>query len=178
MGKRTSVVAMLTMCAGILSAQMPQATKPGPEHQRLGAFVGNWTFVGELKPGPMGAGGKMTGSDRIQWLPGNFFIERRFEGKGPMGAASGLEIMGYDSAKKAYTYSFFDSTGMMSSGTMTVSGNTWTAAGTTSMAGKTMQERCSLIFAAGSTSLDIKCGMSADGKTFIPLFEGTATKAK
>jgi hypothetical protein len=171
-------IAVFSICAAALFAQAPQAPKPGPEHQRLGAFVGNWTFVGELKPGPMGAGGKMTGSDRIQWLPGNFFIERRFEGKGPMGAASGLEIMGYDSAKKAYTYSFFDSTGMMSSGTMTVSGNTWTAVGTTSMAGKTMQERCSLTFGAGSTSLDIKCGMSADGKTFNPLFEGTATKAK
>lgn len=176
--RRNMMTATLLLCAPLLSAQAPQAPKPGPEHQRLGAFVGNWTFVGELKPGPMGAGGKMTGSDRIQWLPGNFFIERRFEGKGPMGEARGLEIMGYDSAKKAYTYSFFDSTGMMSSGTMTVSGNTWTASGTSSMAGKTMQERCSLTFGAGSTSLNIKCDISADGKKFTPMFEGTATKAK
>jgi hypothetical protein len=61
----------------------------------------------------------MTGTDRVQWLPGNFFVERRFEGKGPRGAVSGLEIIGYDSVKKTHTYSFFDSTGMMSSGTAT-----------------------------------------------------------
>src|SRR5687767_11652293 len=114
------VVAVFSMSVGVLLAQKPEIPKPGPEHQRLGAFVGNWTFEGEMKPGPMGPGGKMTGTDRIQWLPGNFFLERRFEGKGPMGEMKGLEILGYDTAKKAYHYNFFDSMGMTGSGTMKV----------------------------------------------------------
>ena len=172
-------MAMLLVCTGTLFAQAPPAApKPGPEHQRLGVFVGNWTFVGEMKPTPMGPGGKMTGSDRIQWMPGGWIVERRFEGKGPMGQISGLELLGYDSAKKAYTYTFVDSTGTMGAGTMAVSGNTWNFTGAASMGGMAMQERCNLVLDAGGTTLKIACDMSADGKSWAPVFEGTATKAK
>ena len=170
--------ALLFVLSSVLIAQAPPIPKPGPEQQRLGAFVGNWTFEGEMKPGPMGPGGKMTGSDRIQWLPGNFFVERRFEGKSPMGEMKGLEIMGYDSAKKVYTFNGFDSMGSMLSGTMTVSGNTWTATGSGSMGGMIMHDRCTLAFGAGSTTLTVKCEMSMDGKTWAPSIEGKATKAK
>jgi hypothetical protein len=172
------VVAVVSISTGVLVAQKPEMPKPGPEHQKLGAFVGNWTFVGEMKPGPMGPGGKMTGTDRIQWLPGNFFVERRFEGKGPMGEMRGVEILAYDSAKKAHTFNFFDSLGMMGSGTMTLSGTTWTATGTGTMGGSVFHDRCTLAFGDASTTLTIKCEMSADGKTWAPSFEGKATKTK
>jgi len=177
--KRTAAaIAMAMGLAGIVSGQAPAAPKPGPEHQKLGAFVGNWTFAGEMKGGPAGPGGKMTGTDRVQWMPGNFFIERRFEGTGPMGKSSGLEIIGYDTAKKTYTFTFVDSMGSMSSGTMKVSGDTWTTAGTGTMGGHAMQERCTLAFGAGSTTLKISCEASPDGQKWAPVFEGTATKAK
>jgi hypothetical protein len=172
------VIAVFSMSAGVLVQQKPEMPKPGPEHQRLGTFVGNWTFEGEMKPGPMGPGGKMTGTDRVQWVGGNFFVERRFEGKGPMGTISGVEILGYDPAKKVYTYHVFDSFGTMGSGTMTLSGSTWTAAGTSSTGGKVMHDRCKLAFGAGSTTLTFTCDMSSDGKTWTPSFEGKATKGK
>jgi hypothetical protein len=174
-----AIIVTCMISASTLAAQAPAGPpKPGPEHQKLGDFVGNWIFAGEMKPGPMGPGGKMSGTDRITWLPGNFFVERRFEGKGPMGSVSGVEIMGYDTAKKAYTYNFFDSMGMASSGTMTVSGNTWTFTGTGNMGGKTMHERCTLVMEAGHTTLKISCEMSPDGKKWAPMIEGTATKSK
>ena len=172
------VVAVVSISTGALFAQKPEMPKPGPEHQQLGAFVGNWTFEGEMKPGPMGPGGKITGTDRIQWLPGNFFVERRFEGKGPMGEMRGVEILGYDSAKKVHTFNVFDSMGVMGSGTMTLSGSTWTATGTGSMGGTVFHDRCTLAFGAASTTLTVKCEMSADGTTWAPTFEGKATKAK
>ena len=176
---RTAVaLAVVLACSSTLAGQAPPMPKPGPEHQRLGVFVGNWTFAGEMKPGPMGPGGKITGTDRIQWMPGNFVVERRFEGKGPMGQISGLEVMSYDSAKKVYAYNLFDSMGTLGTGTITVSGDTWTFAGAASMGGKAMQERCSLVFSAGATSLKITCEMSGDGKSWAPMIEGTATKSK
>ena len=61
---------------------------------------------------------------------------------------------------------------------MTVSGTTWTTAGTGSMGGMTMHDRCTLAFGAGNTTLTIKCEMSADGKKWAPSFEGKATKVK
>jgi hypothetical protein len=177
--KRLAIVAaVVSISTGVLAGQKPEMPKPGPEHQKLGAFVGNWTFEGEMKPGPMGPGGKMTGTDRIQWLPGNFFLERRFEGKGPMGEMKGVEIIGYDSAKKVHTFNAFDSLGAMTSGTLTLSGRTWTASGTGSMGGAVFRDRCTLAFGDASTTLTIKCEMSADGKTWSPSFEGKATKAK
>ncbi len=176
--KRVAVVLAVFLGAVGLVAQKPEMPKPGPEHQQLQAFVGTWTFEGEMKPGPMGPGGKMTGTDRIQWLPGNFAVERRFEGTGPMGKISGIEIMTYDPAKKAHTYTYFDNMGSIGSGTLTISGSTWTGTGTSNMAGKTMHDRCKLTLGAGSTTLAISCEMSTDGKTWTHVFDGKATKTK
>ncbi len=170
------VVALVSISAGAVIAQKPEMPTPGPEHQRLAAFVGNWTFEGEMKPGPMGPGGKLTGTDRIDWTPGNFFLQRAFQGKSPMGEVQGIEIYGYDGAKKVYTFNSFDSLGMMGSGTMTVKGNTWTATGTSTIGTATMRDRCTLEFGAGGSTLTVKCETSADGKTWNPTVEGKATK--
>jgi hypothetical protein len=172
------VVAVVLMCAAGLIAQKQEMPKPGPEHQRLGALVGNWTFEGEMKPGPMGPGGKVTGSDRIEWVPGNFFVQRSYQAASPMGQAQGIEIFAYDGAKRVYTYNSFDSMGMMASGTITVNGNTWTTAGTMTMGATTTRDRCTLEFGAGGSTLAIKCETSTDGKTWSPTFEGMATKSK
>jgi hypothetical protein len=171
------VLAVVSMCTGVVTAQKQEMPKPGPEHQRLGVFVGNWTFAGEMKPGPMGPGGKLTGTDRIDWTPGKFFVQRTFTGKSPMGEMQGIEIFGYDSVKKVYTFNSFDNMGMMGSGTMTVKGNTWTFSGTASMGGATMSDRCTLEFGAGGSTLTIKCETSTDGKAWAPSFEGKATKS-
>ena len=178
---KRSVMGILVIAASIVSAaaQAPPMPKPGAEHQALGAFVGNWTFSGELKPGVMGPGGKITGSDRIVWLPGNFFVERKFEGNMAGMDMKGTEIYGYDAAKKVYTYVGFDSMGGTGSGTITLKGNVWTASGTTNMGGATTLERCTLTFGAGNTTLEVKCSSSSDGgKTYNPSVEGKATKAK
>jgi hypothetical protein len=173
------VVAVCSIHVGAVIAQKPEGLpKPGPEHQRLAAFVGNWTIEGDMKPGPMGAGGKMTGTDRIDWVPGNFFIQRLYQGKSPMGEMQGLEILGYDAARKVYTFNSFDSLGMRGSGTLTVKGNTWTSTGTATMGTAVIHDRCTLDFGAGATTLTVKCDMSTDGKSWTPTFEGKATKTK
>ena len=172
------IVAVVSMSVAAVIAQTQEMPKPGPEHQRLGAFVGNWTFEGEMKPGPMGPGGKVTGADRIEWVPGHFFVQRSYQGKSPMGDMQGLEIFAYDAAKKVYTYTSFDSMGMMGSGTMTVKDNTWTTTGTSTMGDATMRDRCTLDFGAAGSTLAIKCEVSTDGKAWTPTFEGKATKAK
>ena len=172
------VVAVVSICAAGLGAQKPEMPKPGPEHQRLGAFVGNWTFEGEMTPGPMGPGGKLTGTDRIEWVPGNFFVQRSYQAKSPIGDMRGIEIFAYDGAKKVHTFNSFDSMGMMGSGTMTVKGNTWTATGTSTIGAATMRDRCTLAFGAGGSTMMIKCEVSTDGTNWTPTFEGKSTKTK
>jgi hypothetical protein len=160
-----------------VAAQAPAPPKPGPEHQRLAPFVGNWTFDGMAKDGPMGPGGKMTGTDRVVWLPGGFAIQRTFDGTSPAGKMQGVEIVAYDAVKKNYTFNFYESSGAMGTGTMTVNGAVWTSQGVGQMGAMTMQQRCTLTFGAGNATLAIKCEMSMDGKTWAPTFEGTAKKA-
>ena len=178
--KRT-LMGFIVIAAGAVAtaAQAPPVPKPGAEVQALGAFVGTWTFSGELKPGAMGPGGKIAGTDRIVWMPGGFFIERKFEGNMAGMDVKGTEIYGYDAARKTYTFTGFDSMGSTSTGTMTVKGNVWTSSGTSNMLGKTSRDRCTLTFGAGNTTLDVKCSASSDGgKTYAPTVEGKATKSK
>jgi Protein of unknown function (DUF1579) len=168
---------LVLFCSTTLNAQAPAPPKPGPEHQKLQVFVGNWSFEGEAKPGPLGPGGKFAGSDREESL-GGFFIQRSFQGKGPAGEIRGVSILGYDSSKKTYVTSNFGSDGVASTGTATVNGNTWTFNETAVVAGKPFQNRCTVAFANGNASYTVKCEASADGKSWAPTFEGKATKAR
>src|SRR5262245_26590253 len=67
------------------AAQAPKAPTPGPEHKRLGFFVGKWNTVGEIKDSPMGPGGKVTSTDSCAWFEGGFSVVCHYEGKSPMG---------------------------------------------------------------------------------------------
>src|SRR5262245_25804963 len=169
-----STLILLAMCVPVLGAQAPT---PAPEQQRLQPFVGNWTMVGETKASPFGPAGKVTGTDRIESL-GGFFIQRTFQMKAPEGEVRGTHMMGYDPVKKTYVTSVYNSVGAYGTGTMTVSGNTWTMLTSGVAGGKPVQERCSVAFGAGNASLDISCEASADGKTWAPTFIGKATKSK
>src|SRR3974390_2401618 len=86
----------------LAQAPMPQ---PGPELKKLDYFAGSWSSAGDLKPGPMGPGGKMTASEKGDWMEGGFFLvlHSTYSGGG-MGSGSGLAIMGYDPLEKVYTY--------------------------------------------------------------------------
>jgi len=160
---------------GVWASQAPP--KPGPEQNRLAVFVGTWTFEGELKAGPAGAAGKVTGTDHNTLL-GGFFLERRFEEDGPAGKVTGVMLMGYDPVKKTYFSSGFTSLGDFDSGPVSVSGNTWTFASSGVSGGKASFAKCPLTFGPGNTSFAVKCEASADGKTWAPNFEGKWTKAK
>ena len=69
----------------LAQAPAPPPPKPGPEHRALGYFTGKWTTEGDIKPGPLGPGGKMTSSDSCEWVAGGFHVVCRGEAKGAMG---------------------------------------------------------------------------------------------
>ena len=73
--KRISTVVLLTcLFATVLAqGQMPMPT-PAPELKKLDFLAGNWSTDGDLKPSPMGPGGKLTGTTHNEWMEGNFFL--------------------------------------------------------------------------------------------------------
>src|SRR5277367_3820783 len=95
------LVAWLVLGAAGLAQDMP---KPGPEHKKLDIFVGSWTLDGDMKPGEMGSGGKVTETEKCEWMEGGFFLVCHTDYKTTMGNGSGISVMGYSADDKSYSY--------------------------------------------------------------------------
>jgi hypothetical protein len=166
------------MLAVVLSAagqmEMP---KPAPELKKLDYFTGTWKFDGDMKPGPMGPGGKVTGMEHNKWMDGGFFLESQSGFNGPMGKSSGMSYMGYDANDKMYTYDEFNSMGEAVHSKGMLDGNTWTWTNEEKMNGQTMKGRF-IIKAVSATSYNFKFEMSQDGTNWMEIMNGTGTKQK
>jgi hypothetical protein len=67
--------------------QMP---KPAPELKKVDYSAGTWIWEGDMRPGPMGPGGKMTMTEHNEWMDGGFFLTMDSEFKSAaMGSGSG-----------------------------------------------------------------------------------------
>ena len=163
----------------VVAAQAPQP-KPGPEHKRLGYFVGKWTAEGKMEASPMGPGGKMTSTDTCEWFQGGFAVICRADGTSPMGPGKSLGIMTYNPDEKVYTYYGVDSSGMMAMTSIprgTVQGDTWTYTDESMMGGQKVKSRVT-IEEVSPTEYTFKMEMQgADGK-WMPLMESTSKKVK
>jgi len=183
--KRNVALLTVTMAMSIVGlqptiAQAPQPAKPGPEHQRLAYFVGTWTSEGEMKPGPMGPGGKMTSRDTCEWYEGRFAVICRSEGKGPMGPSKGLGILGYSPEEKVYTYYGTDSSGMMTMTSVprgTVKGDTWTYTDESMMGGQKVKSRVTMKELSPTSYSFVMDVQGADGN-WTTLMESKQTKVK
>ena len=171
------VVSMLNQSA--LTAQAPTPPKPTEAHQRLAYFVGKWTNEGEMKPGPMGPGGKITSVDTCEWFEGRFAIVCRYDGKGPMGPSKGMGIISYSPDAKAYTYYAIDNSGMARTTVPrgTVQGDTWTYHDESEMGGMKIKSRVTLKELSPSAYTFLMEFMGPDGK-WAPLIESKLTKGK
>ncbi len=174
-----TIASGLTALAMVGGACLAQASEgppnPGPEHQRLGRFVGQWTSKGEMKPGPFGPAGPMTWTESCEWFPGGFAVVCKSEGRGPMGEMKGLGILGYDAEEKVYTYYGVDNTGWGDYSTGTIDGKIWTYTSKGTMGGKTFHGRF-VMTELSETSQTYKWEMSEDGKTWKLMMEGQASR--
>jgi uncharacterized protein DUF1579 len=173
------VVMAVVGLGGVAGAQTPQAPTPGPEHQKLGYFVGNWTTEGEVKAGPMGPAGKVTSTDTCEWFEGHFAVVCRSEGKTPMGPSKSLGILAYSADEKVYTYYGVDNTNMVMASVPkgTVQGNTWTYTDEGMMGGKKVKSRVT-IKEVSPTAYDFTMELQgADGK-WTPMMQARSTKTK
>jgi uncharacterized protein DUF1579 len=175
--KRTGMIlAALVVLAATALAQMDMP-KPGPEHKKLDVLAGSWTLDGDMKPGPMGPGGKITETEKCDWMEGGFFLVCHTDFKGSMGDGAGLSVMGYSADDKAYSYREFNSWGEFTDSKGSVDGDTWIwtndwKMGTMSMKGKFTMKITS------PTTYNFSFEASQDGTKWTPVMDGKATKAK
>ncbi len=172
----TSVACLFVILFLTVSAisQMPMP-KPAPELSKLEYFAGNWISDADLKPSPMGPGGKMTSSDDVHWMEGKFFLVLHSKFKGAMGDGSSLSIMGYDPEHKVYTYTEYNSMGQVEHSTGTLDGNTWTFTSDENFNGQMMKGRFTMN-TASPKEYTYKYEMSKDGTDWTTIMEGKSTK--
>ena len=172
------ICAVLTLaCLRIVAAQEQQPPKPGPEHEKLGYFVGKWNAEGEVKPGPMGPGGKMKTTDTCEWFEGHYSVICRSEGTTPTGPSKSIGILGYSTEDKAYTYYGVDNSGMtMSSVPKGIrQGNTWTYTDEGTMGGQKYKSRV-VIKELSPSSYSFKMEMQGPDGKWMPMVESRNTK--
>ena len=159
------------------AAQGGQPPKPGPEHERLGYFVGQWVGEGEYKAGPMGPGGKTTGRDSCEWFDGRYSLICHSEGTSPMGSEKSYYFLGYNTDEKVYTYYGVNNSGMDMTTVPkgTVKGDTWTYFDESMMGGKKVKSRV-IIKELSPTSYTFKMDMQGPDGKWIPLVETRNTK--
>ena len=159
-----------------MRAQAPQgAPTQGPELKRLGYFIGTWKEVGTAHLGSMqGPEGKVTSTTKYEWLPGDFFVVGHSDTMTSMGANKEMSVMGWDDAKKIYTYHSFDSDGEADEATGALNGDTWTWT-TDNMGGAPIKARL-MIKEVSKTEYTFKMEISQDGNTWTTAIESTSTK--
>jgi len=145
--------------------------KPGPEHKKLGYFVGSWSLDADMKPGPMGPGGKMTGTSTCSWFDGGYAVVCKDSGKSPMGAMKGLGVISYDREDKKYSYFGIDNMGMAEKAEGTVENDTWVYTNEGKMNGKAFKGKYTITNVKPDT-YDFKWEMSEDGTAWNTMMEG------
>jgi len=155
-----------------------EAPKPGPEHERLGFWVGNWTTEGEVKENPMMPAGKMKSTDRCEWFEGKFAVVCHTEGDGPAGSMKSIGIMSYSPELKAYTYYGLDNSGM----TMTsvprgkIDGKTWVYDDESMMGETTVKSRYTIVETSDS-SYTFKWEMQGPDGQWMTIMDGKGKRS-
>lgn len=174
MTRAWTILAAWMMLATAAMAQM-EAPKPGPELKKLDVFIGSWILDGDMKPGLMGPGGKMTENEKCEWMEGGFYVVCRSEYKSSMGNGVGLSVMGYSNDDKAYTYREFNSFGEFVDSKGSLDGDTWAWTADEKVGATTMKGRFTMKMTS-STSYTFAYDMSQDGTKWTTVMDGKATK--
>ena len=174
-----AVVVCVVLSSGLaLTLAQGEAPKPGPEHKKLGYFVGSWVSSGEMMPNPFMPGGTFSSKDTCKWFEGRFSVVCRSEGDGPMGPKKGLAILGYSSDEKAYTYYGVEN-GPMTMASVphgTIDGVTWTYRDEAKMGGEMVKSRY-VIKELTTTRYSFKWEMLGEDGKWQTFMEGQATKS-
>jgi len=176
--KRTAMTSAVWLLLGLAALAQTEPPKPGPEHKKLDVLAGSWALEGEVKPNPMGPGGKMSENEKCEWMDGGFFLVCHVDFKSAsMGNGSGMGVMGYSADDKAYTYREFNSWGESMDSKGSFDGDTWTWTSDEKM-GNTVVKGRFVMKMTSSTSYTFTYETSSDGAKWTTVVDGKATKEK
>lgn len=106
-----------------------EAAKPGPEHEKLGILVGDWSYTGQVpsqwEGTEFGPAGKFEGKTSLRLSLNGFFVEEHWQESFADGSRPGGTVLhGYDPVKDHYVTSSFDNKGGRMEGVVSINGST------------------------------------------------------
>jgi hypothetical protein len=149
---------VLACASSVIASDQSQTTPskpgPGPEVEKLAVMVGRFTVEDELKAGVMGPNSpamKYAGTEDCSWAADGFAVI--CTAVLHMGAKKYTEtsFIYYDPTAKTYQYHAVDSSGEIENKSGTVTGDTWTWLGESTIAGKVYHTRYIMKFVSKDT---------------------------
>jgi hypothetical protein len=167
----------LALCTTTALAQDPPASlKPAPEVKQLGVFVGKWAAEGDLKPGPMGPGGKTTVMESCEWTSGGYAVICHETAIVPgMGKITHVSLMSYDAEAKNYVSFKVSNLGRIWPNRGTLKGNTWTWTGEHTMNDNTVHFRITQKWRS-KDSFDFKSEAGSNADSMMLMEEGKESR--
>jgi hypothetical protein len=147
---------------------------PGPEHKRLGAFLGRWHTTGEVAATESEPAAEVDAIDTYEWYPGEFFLVHHADGRVGDSPIRSLEIIGYDPERQCYFAPFFDSTGGSGTEELRLQDDTWTWRGSNVMGVK--EHRCIAVFSKDGRTIRARHERSDDGERWAKWMDVTLRK--
>jgi hypothetical protein len=153
------------------------APERGPEHERLGFWIGEWMMEGKVNENPMMPAGPTSGSEKCEWFDGKFAVICHTKGKSPMGEETGLGILSYNAEAGVYTYYGVNSSGwaMTTVPRGTIDGKTWVYDDESEMGGMTIKGRYTITETSENT-FDYTWQMMMPDGSWATIMEGKAKK--
>ncbi|MEW4487428.1 DUF1579 domain-containing protein [Thalassoglobus sp. JC818] len=106
--KSFSLIFSMLMCVVAVGQETPDFPTPGPEHEWLEKFVGNWALTSKAKMGPDQPDLECSGKMECQML-GGFWLINKMNNEMLGSTMKGVQTIGYDPAKKKYVGTWVDS---------------------------------------------------------------------
>jgi len=174
--KKTVMILMAGLVLVATAVAQETAPKPAPEIKKLDMLAGSWVLEGDMKPSAMGPGGKVSETEKCEWMEAGFFLICHVDFKtANSGNGSGLSVLGYSTGEKAYTYREFNSWGEFEDSRGALDGDTWTWTSDEKMGDTVMKGRFTMKFTSPA-SYNFTYEMSPDGAKWTTAVDGKATK--
>jgi uncharacterized protein (TIGR02246 family) len=165
-------------------AQSAAPSQPGPEHEILKAWVGDWNFEGVAKStpfSPLETADHFAGKLTSRMVLNGLFLEGRWADKRETGyVEDGFGFTSYDPVTKSYVTHDLEIDGSVSRKSPIITSNTWSGSSTLSDdKGNVYNVRYGATLSEDRTTMNaVQEYSSDDGKTWTPFVELIMHKAK
>ena len=155
----------------------PEPPKPGPGHQRLNEFVGQWHTEGQQHEGPVGPAARTSAVETYEWLTGGLFLIHRFQGRVGDNDAACIEVIGHDAQTQTYPIHTFYNNGIAQQWESRESDGIWTLTGDWQIKGQAMKVRLTTVFSDDGSIMTGKWEFSQDGSSWNTFWDVIARRA-